>query len=73
MVDYVAITALIITILNTIGGGFAYFHIRLNSNCCGCCSLDLYERRTSSSSIKKYENKDTIVIEPTKDINYSKA
>jgi hypothetical protein len=64
MVDYIAITALIITVLNTIGGSFAYFHIRLNSNCCGCCTLDLYERGKSSSNIK-YENKDTIVIEPT--------
>lgn len=65
MVDYVAITALIITLLNTIGGGFAYFHIRLNSNCCSCCSLELYERGKSSSDLKRYETKDTIMIQPT--------
>ena len=73
MVDYVAITALIITLLNTVGGCFAYFHIKLNSDCCGCFTLELTER--SQNSIKKhYETQKTVIEQPsTVDINYSKA
>jgi hypothetical protein len=49
MVDYVAVSALVIGILSTLGGAFAYLHIKLNSNCCGCCSLELRERTPPTS------------------------
>jgi hypothetical protein len=61
MTDIVAITALVIGILSTLGGAFAYLHIKLNSNCCGCCSLELRERTPPNSPGMKLEHMDDVL------------
>lgn len=49
MVDFVAVSALVLSILSSVGGAFAYLHIKLNSNCCSCCSLEIRERTPPNS------------------------
>jgi hypothetical protein len=61
MTDYVAISALVLSILSTLGGAFAYLHIKLNSNCCGCCSLELRERTPPNSPGMKLEHIDDVL------------
>jgi hypothetical protein len=61
MTDYVAISALVLSILSTLGGAFAYLHIKLNSNCCGCCSLELRERTPPNSPSMKLDSMDDII------------
>jgi len=61
MTDYVGIAALVIAILSSVGGAFAYLHIKLNSNCCGCCSLELRERTPPNSPGMKLEHMDDVL------------
>ena len=69
MTDIVAITALVVGILSTIGGAFAYLHIKLNSNCCGCCSLELRERTPPNSPAMKLDHiEDVLKRKETSDV-----
>ena len=69
MTDYVAISALVLSILSTLGGAFAYLHIKLNSNCCGCCSLELRERTPPNSPGMKLEHiEDVLKRKETSDV-----
>ena len=57
MVDVVALVGLILGALSSVGGVFTYLHIKLKSNCCSCCSLEVYER-TPPTSPSKYGSTD---------------
>jgi hypothetical protein len=72
MVDYVALGAIIISVVSALGGLFTAIHFKLNSNCCSCCSCEAYERSRSNSRIntlRKYETKETsIEIQPNQSL-----
>lgn len=71
MSDPIAITGIIIAISTALGGMFGYFHLKLKSNCCGCCQLDCTEkqetkRRPSISPPMSPIKLDSIIIQPIK-------
>lgn len=48
MTDPVAITGIVLAIASALGGLFGYFHLKLKSNCCGCCLLECREKSKNS-------------------------
>ena len=45
MADPIAIASVILAVGTALGGLFGYFHLKLKSNCCGCCVLSCSEKR----------------------------
>jgi hypothetical protein len=72
MTDAISIGAIIVAAASAIGSIFAAIHFKLNSKCCSCCSCEAYQRSLNSSrssTIKKYETKETaITVEPTQSL-----